>query len=208
MARRWISISLVMVLSGCGRSPEPPANENRTAPVEVTDDAAASNNDQAPAQLPDGTTTVDPTTIKPGDAGGLPDDRTPVAEGKIDPKSAQGAGLVLQRYAGLLEQKKFAEARMLWSDGGKASGLTEKEFVNAYSKYRVIHSEIGAPGEMEGAAGSSYVEIPLRLYGTLNTGKPFNLVGTVALRRVNDVPGSSAEERQWHVYTSDLKPRP
>ena len=116
------------------------------------------------------------------------------------------AGDVLDIRSTLLTAAE--SARSIPAPASKASGLTEKEFVNAYSKYRVIHSEIGAPGEMEGAAGSSYVEIPLRLYGTLNTGKPFNLVGTVALRRVNDVPGSSAEERQWHVYTSDLKPRP
>ena len=68
-------------------------------------------------------------------------------------------------------------------------------------------AEVGAPGEPEGAAGSSYVEIPLRLYGKLKTAKSFNLVGPVILRRVNDVPGSSAAQREWHIYRSDLKPQ-
>jgi hypothetical protein len=115
---------------------------------------------------------------------------------------------VLQRFGGLIEQRKFAEARQLWSDGGKASGLSEAEFIAAYDKYAEIHSEVGAPGQMEGAAGSAYVEIPFRLYGTLETGKPFNLVGPVTLRRVNDVPGSTEEQRRWHIYQSGLKPRP
>ena len=54
------------------------------ANMAVSENAAAS---QAP---------LDPPT--PGMPGGLPDDRTPIAEGPIDPKSAQGAGQVLQRY--------------------------------------------------------------------------------------------------------------
>jgi hypothetical protein len=149
-----------------------------------------------------------PEAIKPGEPGGLPDDRTPIAEGPIDPKSAQGAGQTLQRFGGLLEQRRFAEAYRLWSDGGQASGLTEAQFVAAYNKYSEIHSEVGAPAQMEGAAGSSYVDVPFRLYGKLKAGGPFNLAGPVTLRRVNDVPGSTAEQRQWHIYRSEVQPRP
>jgi hypothetical protein len=195
MRRTWNSLALALLLAGCGTRQQP-ANENIAEPGSPT------GNEQAPAPMPP------PETIKPGEPGGLPDDRTPVEEGPIDPKSGQGAGQVLQRFGGLLEQRRFAEARELWSDDGKASGLTEAEFIAAYDKYAEIHSEVGAPGKMEGAAGSAYVEIPFRLYGTLKTGKPFNLVGPVTLRRVNDVPGSTEEQRRWHIYQSGLKPRP
>ena len=133
-----------------------------------------------------------------------PDAVTPAT---TDPESVEGAGQVLQRFGALLEQGKFAAARQSWSDGGRASGLTEAEFAEAYDQYAELHADIGAPGEPEGAAGSIYVEIPLRLYGTLRNGKPFNLVGPVVLRRVNDVPGSSAAQREWHITRSDLKPR-
>lgn len=194
MARRWLSLSMIIIMSGCGAPPSTTANEN--APVEQ---GAA-----GPINL-DGPNAVDPAAIKPGEPGGLPDDRTPVSEGNIDPKSAQGAGLVLQRYAGLLEQGKYAEARLIWSDNGKASGLTEKEFVESWSNYAEVHSEIGKPGEPEGAAGSIYVSVPLRIYGKLTNGKPFNLVGDVALRRVNDVDGSTEQQRQWHIASTDLK---
>lgn len=147
-------------------------------------------------------------TIKPGEPGGLPDDRTPVPEGPIDPKSAQGAGQVLRSYAALLEQGRFAQARRLWSDGGRASEMTEEGFAEAYGKYAEIHAEIGAPGQMEGAAGSAYVDIPLRFYGRLKGGRPFNSVGTVTLRRVNDVPGSTEEQRSWRIYQMDMQPPP
>lgn len=133
---------------------------------------------------------------------------TPIAQATINPQSAEGAAQVLQRFGSLLEQGKFAAARQSWSDGGRASGLTEAEFAEAYDQYGELHVDVGAPGEPEGAAGSSYVEIPLRLYGTLKTGKPFDLVGPVVLRRVNDVPGSSAAQRQWHITRSDLEPKP
>ena len=158
-------------------------------------------------QLPQASATL-PETIKPGEPGGLPDDRTPVSEGTIDPKSAQGAGQALQRFGGLLEQRKFPEAYGLWSDSGRASGMTDAQFVAAYEKYAEIHSEVGTPGPMEGAAGSAFVDIPFRLYGKLKSGEPFNLVGPVTLRRVNDVPGSTAEQRQWHIYKSEVQPRP
>lgn len=89
-----------------------------------------------------------------------------------------------------------------------AGAPAEAEFIAAYDKYGEIHSEVGAPGQSEGAAGSIYIEVPFRLYGTLKDGKPFNLVGPITLRRVNDVDGSTEEQRQWHIVRSGLKPRP
>jgi hypothetical protein len=140
----------------------------------------------------------------PGEEGGLPDDRTPLPEGPIDPKSAQGAGQVLQSYFALVEQGKYAEAYKLWSDGGKASGETADQFAKSFEAYREIHANIGGPGDMEGAAGSSYVDYPVQLYGRTRDGKEFNARGTMTLRRVNDVPGSSAEQRSWRIYKSDF----
>ena len=137
---------------------------------------------------------------------GLPDDRELVEEGPIDPKSGQGAGQVLQSYAALLEQGRFDEAWRLWTGDGAGSGLSRPGFEQAYSKYAEIHAEIGAPGPVEGAAGSAYVEIPVRFYGRRKDGPSFNSPGSVTLRRANDVPGSTAEQRRWHIYRIDVQP--
>ncbi|MEC7931814.1 MAG: hypothetical protein VX218_05915, partial [Pseudomonadota bacterium] len=51
----------------------------------------------------------------PGTPGGLPVDPAPVAEGSIDPDSAQGAAQVVQGYYGLLEEKRFEDAQELWN---------------------------------------------------------------------------------------------
>ena len=137
----------------------------------------------------------------PGTAGSLPDDRTPLIEpkGPIDPKSAEGAGQVMQHYAALLEQRRFAEAYSLWGDRGRASGLSEQKFAAQFADYSEIHFEVGKPSDTEGAAGSVYVTVPFRLYRRLKNDADFSRTGTATLRRVNDVPGSSEEQRRWHI---------
>ena len=139
---------------------------------------------------------VQPDSITPGEPGGLPDERNLVVEGPIDPNSAQGAGQVLQLFAALLEQKRFGEAR----------ALGEEDFTTAFANDAEIHAEIGAPGQMEGAAGSSYVEIPLRFYGKHVDGTGFSQAATATLRRVNDVPGSTAAQRRWRIYRLEMQP--
>lgn len=200
MKRHAISLSIAITLAGCSGRTGEAANEN------VAVDGSNELNGMGDEQLPASPSSPDTTTL--GKLDGLPDDRTPIGEGPIDPKGAQGAGQAMQRFGGLLEQRKFAQARMLWSDDGRASGLTEAEFVAAYDKYAEIHSEVGAPGVPEGAAGSIYVDVPFRLYGTQKGGKPFDMVGPVTLRRVNDVDGSTEQQRQWHISRSGLKPHP
>ena len=188
MARGIISLMILAACSACDRNAEP-RNEIATS----TDLPAEAANQPLEA-------------IRPGEPGGLPDDRNLVDEGPIDPKSGQGAGQVLQSYAALLEQGRLADARRLWTDGGAGSGLGQEGFEEAYAKYSEIHAEIGAPGPVEGAAGSAYVEIPIRFYGRLKGGRAFNSAGAATLRRVNDVPGSTEEQRRWRIYRIDSQP--
>jgi hypothetical protein len=139
----------------------------------------------------------------PGQPDGLPDDRTPIAEGPIDAKSAEGAAQVLLKYFALLEAGKTGETDALWSDSG-----TPADFGTRLARYREVHANIGAPGELGGAAGSIYVDVPVQLYGRLLDGKEFHARGTMTLRRVNDVPGSTDEQRKWHIYRADFPKDP
>jgi hypothetical protein len=162
-----------------------PASQN-VAANPPADEAPA--NVGAPEEAP-----LNPPT--PGEPGGLSGDLTPISEGPIDPKSAQGAAQVVQSYFALAESGRTAEANKLWSDGAAKLDL---------SQYKEVHATIGAPGGMEGAAGSSYVDVPVQLYGRKLDGKEFNARGTMTLRRVNDVPGSTDEQRKWHITKIDL----
>jgi hypothetical protein len=141
----------------------------------------------------------------PGTPGGLPNDRAPVPEGGFSETSAQGAANVVQTYYALLEAGRFAQARRLWSGAGEASELGETAFAASFGRYREYHAQVGAPGVIEGAAGSLYVEVPVVLYGRLQGGEAFSRKAVVTLRRVNDVPGSSAEDRRWHIRSVEEK---
>jgi hypothetical protein len=141
----------------------------------------------------------------PGTPGALPDDRTPLAEpkGPIDPKSAEGAGQVMQHYGVLLEQRRFEDAYDLLDH--EALDWKWLEFKGEFASYREIHAGVGKPGKLEGAAGSVYVTVPFQLYGKLQSGGDFAEAGTATLRRVNDVPGSTREQRQWHIVKFDMR---
>jgi hypothetical protein len=160
--------------------------------------AACSKQAAAPAVEPaNETAAVQPplNPPAPGERGGLPDDRTPTSEGVIDAKSAQGASQVVQSYFALVESGRFAEADKLWSKGVERLDLTG---------YQEVHGNVGAPGNVEGGAGSLYVEIPVQVYGRLKDGKEFSSRGIMILRRVNDVPGSTEEQRRWHIMNAEF----
>ena len=131
----------------------------------------------------------------PGSPGGLPDDRTPVSEAPFTATSAQGAANVVQTYFALLETRRTHDAAALRLDG-KVFDLTP------YASY---HAQVGAPGVVEGAAGSLYVSVPVVIYGRLANGGPLHQSGEAVLRRVNDVPGATAEQRRWRIERFDLK---
>ena len=142
------------------------------------------------------TNAVEAAPPEPGTSGGLPDDRAPISEpkGAIDPKSAEAAGQAMQSYGALIEQKRFAEAEQFWGDRAAAKPLSDGLRAN-----RENPLQVGKPGGMEGAAGSSYVTVPIVLYGIDSAGKSFSRSGEAVLRRVNDVPGSTEAQRRWHI---------
>jgi hypothetical protein len=112
----------------------------------------------------------------------------------------------LQTWANSLEARDWEAARQIWGDSGATSGMTAEEFAAAYEKYATINITVDE-GQEEGAAGSIYYEANVTMEGELQNGEAYRMEGPVVLKRVNDVPGSSTEQRTWHIATSDLRPR-
>ena len=106
----------------------------------------------------------------------------------------EAAGQVVQHYGALIEQKRFAEAEKLWTNAESAA-----QFTRQLKQYAEAHLEIGNPGELGGAAGSIYVTVPVIFYGDDANGAEFRRSADMILRRVNDVPGSTEEQRRWHI---------
>ena len=121
-------------------------------------------------------------------------------KGTIDPKSAEAAGQVVQSYGALIEQRRFPEARLLWSDPGQARAA-ELEI----GRLSEVHLEIGSLGDLEAAAGSIYVAIPVVFYGKLEEGEPYRRSASLILRRVNDIPGATEEQLRWRIERIEWK---
>jgi hypothetical protein len=126
-----------------------------------------------------------------------------VALPTVDQQSPEAAVAVLKDYFRLMAERKFVEAHKLWT----GDELSDGAFADRFSRFRTYRGDIGESGRVEGAAGSLYVEIPVTVTGTLNGGEDFRQRGTFTLRRANDVPGATAEQLQWRIYRTDLRPR-
>ena len=178
----------LMALAGCGQEPAPAPRETATAsPAPV-----------AAAPQP-------PATAEPA-ATPTPEQAPPlVAEAD---KGEKGARSVLLAWAHALERGDHAAAFAQWGTDAEArSGMTAAEHAAWWSRFKTI--TIAMPGgTMEGAAGSSYYEAPTTVVGKQQNGKPYRLEGSVVLRRVNDVPGATADQLRWHIEKVDLNPVP
>jgi membrane-bound inhibitor of C-type lysozyme len=182
----------LLALGACSSQPAAETNIVQSEVTNVTDDASPAPIDKAPIKA--ATPTPAPT-------------RTPdvVSEAPFTEDSAQGAANVVQTYHALIEAGKYGQAYALWKPG--AAGMTREAFAASFAKYRDYHAEIGVPSGIEGAAGSRYVTVPVRAYGTLKAGGPFTLRGNFTLSRAV-ADGATPEQRRWHISGSDLKPRP
>jgi hypothetical protein len=138
--------------------------------------------------------------LRPADPAPAPTPQEAAPETPQISTGAQAAADVLKTYYRLIEAGRYEQAwRLRWeSDAGDASA-----FAAHFAKHAEYRATVGNPGEVQGAAGSSYVEVPVQLYGQMKSGESFGSAGTVTLRRVNDVPGATAAQRRWRIYTSE-----
>ena len=138
-------------------------------------------------------------------AGQAPPVPAPAAapERQAAEQDPQAARAVLQRYFTLARSGRWDEAARLWSDERRAAA-----FAAELREFGEFQPSIAAPGRVEGAAGSIYVSISLQLLRDSRSGIEALSDGTAVLRRANDVPGSTAGQRQWRIDRITLQPPP
>lgn len=187
----------LLALAGCERREAAPVEAK---PVEAPAPSASAA-PAAPMPATPAYPSVEPRP--PGSPGALPDDRTPISEAPFTPESAQGGADVVQRWFAFLESGRAGEGAALWSDPAAA-----RAFAARVAARDSFHALIGAPGRVEGAAGSSYLEVPVQAYGRAKDGAEVHEFGKATLRRVNDVPGATPEQLKWRIVSVDLKPAP
>lgn len=117
--------------------------------------------------------------------------------------SVQAAVQIVRAYYSAVSRRDYRAAYTLWH-----GTQSYAHFRQGYAATRSVTVTFLKPGTPEGAAGSTYLEVPVRVDTMLRSGAQQHFVGSYTLRRVNDVPGSTAAQRRWHIESAHLKPLP
>ncbi|QOV94019.1 hypothetical protein [Novosphingobium sp. ES2-1] len=107
---------------------------------------------------------------------------------------------VLDAFAAAIEARDWRSVRAFWADKGNRSGMDAETFAETWGTLKAP-SVVISEGQQEGAAGSIYYTAPVVI-----TDGDRTITGDVILRRVNNVPGASAEQLRWHIDSTTLKP--
>lgn len=115
----------------------------------------------------------------------------------------EDAVAVIRDYYGAINSGDFGRAYALWSDGGRASEQSPQQFAAGFADTTGVSVEMQAPGEVDAAAGSRYIEVPVTLTATHRDGSQHRYTGKYVLRRAV-VDGATAEQRAWRIASADL----
>ncbi len=123
----------------------------------------------------------------------------------VAPQSDAAAAAVVRRYYSAINAHDYATAWSQWGENGRP-GQRFADFQKGFADTRATSVTIGAMPPSEGAAGSIYATVPVTVDAQLNDGRRQRFVGQYVVRRVNGVPGASAEQLRWHIDSATLKP--
>ena len=124
----------------------------------------------------------------------------PVPPTPANETSVAAAMQVVRNFYAAVSRRDYRAAFALWHGTQNYA-----HFRRGYAATRSVRVTFLKPGEAEGAAGSGYVELRVRVDATLRSGKRQHFAGSYTLRRVNDVDGSTAAQRRWHIDSAHLK---
>jgi hypothetical protein len=136
-------------------------------------------------------------TVTPGNRA----DKSPPS---TDAGPAADAVAVLHRYFEAIDARDYRQAYELWSGKGEASKQTFEQFRDGFAETASVSVDTsdGEP-RIEGAAGSQYATIPVRVDARTTSGEEKVFRGRYVLRR-SMVDGATDEQRSWRLYSADL----
>lgn len=123
-----------------------------------------------------------------------------------DAGSPQAAVQAIRDYYRAIALRNYQQAYSAWEGNGAASHQSFEQFQQGFANTACVAVEVGAPGRVDGAAGSTYIEVPVTVTAITTNGTPQRFRGSYVLRRVNNVSGSTPQQRQWHLYSANLTP--
>jgi hypothetical protein len=143
----------------------------------------------------------EPSGSPPG-AGPAP---TPIDTATRVGDSTDDAANVLRAYYQSINERRYGDAYRLWVSGGAASGKSLEVFRAGFAATASVDVVLGTPGPIEGAAGSRYIEFPVRIAAVTTGDGRQAFIGTYTLRR-SVVDGATADQRAWRIYSAKIRP--
>ncbi|MDF5718657.1 MAG: hypothetical protein PUP93_33520 [Rhizonema sp. NSF051] len=115
--------------------------------------------------------------------------------------SESDAVQVIRDYYSAINRRDYKQAYSILSG---ATQQSFEQFKQGFANTKTTTVKIGKPGEIDGAAGSLNIEIPVSITATTKNGTRQSFRGSYVLRRVNNVPGSTAQQRRWHISSAKI----
>lgn len=203
-----LAFSGSLALAACGQasdgrsSPEVAKTGNTVSDVYDGDVSASPNTPASPTPTAGVSATPPPGYT---DGSGINEGYPDLTPAQLTPEAARGeAGArdVLVLFARAIEMREYDQAWAMLGSNAKATWSTAR-FNALFDGLRDI--TVAVPGgTMEGAAGSGYYTSQATVTASDADGRPIRLEGPLVLRRVNEVPGSSEEQRRWRFETVAL----
>jgi hypothetical protein len=114
------------------------------------------------------------------------------------------ATAVVRDYYAAIGARRYHDAYALWASGGAASMKSFEAFADGFARTDSVAVSLGAPGPIEGAAGSRYVDVPVEIVALQSDGTRQRFAGTYTLRR-SVVDGATPEQRSWRIYSAHIR---
>ena len=116
--------------------------------------------------------------------------------------SAEDAVALMRDYYAAIEARDYDRAYLMWADG--ANRQTPEQFAAGFAQTAHVAATLDAPGRMEAAAGSRYIEVPVAIESAQQDGSVRRYVGAYTLRR-SMVDGATPEQRAWRIASADIR---
>jgi hypothetical protein len=110
---------------------------------------------------------------------------------------------VIDAYYAAINRRDYERAYRYWSGEGAASGQSLEQFRTGFADTAAVEIRTGAPGRIDPAAGSRYVEIPVEITATTTAGTTHRFRGHYVLRR-SVVDGATEEQRRWRIASAQI----
>jgi hypothetical protein len=120
-----------------------------------------------------------------------------------DAAGPEAAVAVIDAYYAAINRRDYERAYRYWSGEGSASGQSLEQFRNGFADTAAVEIRTDAPGRIDPAAGSRYIEIPIEITAKTTDGKTQRFRGNYVLRR-SVVDGATEEQQQWRIASAQI----